>query len=322
MRLSKVRVTNFKSVLDSNWFTVDDLTCLVGKNESGKTAILEALEKLNSVDANRTNFSLTEYPRMNWSEYEESDKVANALETEWQLDDEEVAYINKLTPEPALQSNTITITKDYENDLTWGIAVDFDKAVTSLLQDSGLNDDDKQALGKPKNTTELFKALRDLGENASPRHQTFLAELENRFPKGGLQAEATSYLQKRLPKFVYYSQYDVLPGRASIGQLMRAQASGTLEQIPGSKIFIALLSMVGTTLQKLGEINKSEELISKLEAVQSRISRRIFKYWSQNKHLKVRFVYGEASPGDPEPFNTGKVFETRIENLRHEATIN
>src|SRR6266851_306056 len=113
MRLSKVRVTNFKCVLDSNWFTVDDLTCLVGKNESGKTTLLEALEKLNSVDSNRTDFHLTEYPRMNWSEYEESGEVADTLETEWRLDDEEIEFINRSTPEPALKCTEIRISKDY-----------------------------------------------------------------------------------------------------------------------------------------------------------------------------------------------------------------
>lgn len=322
MRLSKVRVTNYKSVLDSNWFTVDDLTCLVGKNESGKTALLESLEKLNSVDSKRTDFNLTEYPRMHWSEYEESGKVAIALTTEWRLDDEEIEFINRSTPEPVLKSNVIRIIKNYENKLDWEIPLDYEKAVQSLVNASGLNDEEKKVLGKQPNTTKLMEALRNLGENATPRHHTFLTELEGRFPEGSLLPHTIAYLQKRLPKFVYYSHYDVLPGRVSIDQLINAESNGTLDQVAGSKIFIALLSMVGTTIQKLNQINKSEELISKLEAVQNRISKRIFKYWSQNKHLRVRFVYGEASPGDPPPYNSGKVFQTRIENLRHEATIN
>ena len=58
------------SVLDSTWFTLGQLTCLVGKNESGKTAVLEALEKLNSVRVERQALHDTEYPRMNLSEYQ------------------------------------------------------------------------------------------------------------------------------------------------------------------------------------------------------------------------------------------------------------
>ena len=44
MKLTKVRIKNFKSIQDSTEFDIDDqITCLVGKNQSGKTAILEAL---------------------------------------------------------------------------------------------------------------------------------------------------------------------------------------------------------------------------------------------------------------------------------------
>lgn len=47
MKLSRFRVTNFRSVLDSGWINCDDVTTLVGINESGKSNILLALWKLN-----------------------------------------------------------------------------------------------------------------------------------------------------------------------------------------------------------------------------------------------------------------------------------
>src|ERR1700728_1908329 len=100
MKLTRVRVTNFKSVLDSEWFSVGNLTCLVGKNESGKTAILEALEKLGSVRHGREDFLETNYPRMNWSEYEEASTVDTAIETAWELDAEERAYLGELGGDP------------------------------------------------------------------------------------------------------------------------------------------------------------------------------------------------------------------------------
>ena len=46
MRLLKIRVQNFRCVEDSQEFSLSDVTCLVGKNESGKTALLKALHKL------------------------------------------------------------------------------------------------------------------------------------------------------------------------------------------------------------------------------------------------------------------------------------
>ena len=50
MKLTKVRIKNYKCIHDSTEFNIDDITCLVGKNESGKTAILEALHKFNPFD--------------------------------------------------------------------------------------------------------------------------------------------------------------------------------------------------------------------------------------------------------------------------------
>ncbi len=44
MKLTKFQISNYKSIKDSGWcFTTNDVTVLAGKNESGKTAALEAL---------------------------------------------------------------------------------------------------------------------------------------------------------------------------------------------------------------------------------------------------------------------------------------
>lgn len=47
MKLKRYRVTNFRSVEDSGWIDCDDVTTLVGVNESGKSNLLLALWKLN-----------------------------------------------------------------------------------------------------------------------------------------------------------------------------------------------------------------------------------------------------------------------------------
>lgn len=47
MKLLKYRVTNFRSVEDSGWIETDNVTSLIGVNESGKTNLLVPLWKLN-----------------------------------------------------------------------------------------------------------------------------------------------------------------------------------------------------------------------------------------------------------------------------------
>lgn len=52
MKLKEFRVKRFRSVVDSGWVRVDpQVTCLAGKNEAGKSALLEALYLLNPVYA-------------------------------------------------------------------------------------------------------------------------------------------------------------------------------------------------------------------------------------------------------------------------------
>src|SRR5690349_10135081 len=70
MKLKKIRVREFKSIMDSNEVDITDITCLVGKNEAGKTAFLEALYKLNPIVPEHACFDVVEeYPRAHIGDY-------------------------------------------------------------------------------------------------------------------------------------------------------------------------------------------------------------------------------------------------------------
>ena len=56
MKLTKVRITEFQSIQDSTEFEIGDITCLVGKNEAGKTALLKALYRLNPIIEEDSSF--------------------------------------------------------------------------------------------------------------------------------------------------------------------------------------------------------------------------------------------------------------------------
>ena len=64
MRLTRVRVQNYRCVRDTGWFEVEQAkTILVGPNEAGKTAVLEALQRINPPDGVRGFDPLRDYPR-------------------------------------------------------------------------------------------------------------------------------------------------------------------------------------------------------------------------------------------------------------------
>src|SRR5580658_5133075 len=52
MKLTQVEIKSFKNILDSTPVSIEpDITCFVGKNESGKTAFLHALYRLKPAHA-------------------------------------------------------------------------------------------------------------------------------------------------------------------------------------------------------------------------------------------------------------------------------
>ena len=62
LTLTEFKVTNFRNIDDSNWIPFEQVTALVGRNESGKTAILQALYKFNPADKQPYN-PQREFPR-------------------------------------------------------------------------------------------------------------------------------------------------------------------------------------------------------------------------------------------------------------------
>src|SRR5918998_68505 len=88
VKLKSMRIQNFKSVLDSGPVRVDEVTCLVGKNESGKSAVLDALYKLNPVESEDTLNEL-DFPRGLFGQYTENAgwKQQDCVTTVWQIEE-------------------------------------------------------------------------------------------------------------------------------------------------------------------------------------------------------------------------------------------
>ncbi|MBN1806674.1 MAG: AAA family ATPase, partial [Sedimentisphaerales bacterium] len=122
MKLKSMQVRNFKCVEDSTRFDICPVTCLVGKNEAGKTSLLEALHKLNSDVTELGEFDvLLEYPRRRRKEYQlRSDtKPDDALITTWELEDKDVDAIEEKLGAGALKSRIVEIRKGYYPGQRW-----------------------------------------------------------------------------------------------------------------------------------------------------------------------------------------------------------
>lgn len=64
MRLSRARVQNYRSIIDTGEFDLErEKSILVGPNEAGKSAVLQALQQINRPDGVKPLNYLRDYPR-------------------------------------------------------------------------------------------------------------------------------------------------------------------------------------------------------------------------------------------------------------------
>lgn len=322
MFLRSVRMRNYKCIEDTGVFRLDQVTCLVGKNESGKSAILEALYKLNPVVADEGRFDdVIEYPRRRWSLYREKRETDPdiVLETVWELDDSDQEVLSKMLGRKALSQKKVTITKDYANTIRWEISYDEKNILKHVLENSGLYAEEVEPLKEVSTVEELFAYL-ESKSNRSERENLFLQNLLKTFPGKTAFSGCLNILRNRLPRFVYFPDYERMRGKVALNDLASRKNQNQLNL--SDRIFLALLDLAGTSIDEIQKIGTLEHLYAELEAVSNRITETIFHYWSQNRHLEVEFRLDMARPEDPPPFNQGYIFQTRIRNSRHRVTVN
>lgn len=329
MKLSKVRITHFKCVKDSTEFTIDhNVTCLVGKNESGKTAILQSIERINPLNGRPSHFADLDYTAADALDYKSrSDKEPHdAIVTTWLLDDSDIHAIDSVVGSGVVTAKEMTITKGFGGKHVWDLAFNEKATFQNALRNSTLFDEERTALegtGTIKALIETLTAKTAPAEGVtedvrSPREQSLLDHLNATFPEGSVWKAIAGLIQQRLPTIAYFSEYTRMPGQVALDDLKARIAAGSTHE--RDEVFLALLAMISSRPEDLENISKFEPLQRELENASSGISRRIFKYWSQNRHLLVQFRFEQALPGDPKPFNTGYIMRTRIYNTRHNVS--
>ena len=89
MKLKKVTIRKYKCFSEEQSFEVDDnVTILVGKNESGKTAVLQALAKSNYFTED-TDFKfepIIDFPRREKKAYDRSGSIASPIDCVFTID--------------------------------------------------------------------------------------------------------------------------------------------------------------------------------------------------------------------------------------------
>ncbi len=326
MRLIKVRVTRFRSIWDSTEFDIDDVTCLVGKNESGKTALLQALHKLNPLNSEDGDFDVRmDYPRQSVAQYRrqverEDKKHEEAVKATYALEKSDIEAVEEAFGENCftVQEPVLTISKSYSNGITvYGLDIDEDAILRHLIADANLPVEEYKILLEQEMLIQVSDALSEFSETEAvlALHQGIGKILDSSFSDYIYQ----HVLKKRIPKFLYFDEYYLMRGQDNLNALVDRVRNETL--LKSDYPLIGLIELAGLELDDLLESDHTQTLTAEISAAESALSAMILPYWSQNKNLRMKFDIRVGLGNDPEGMRDGLNIWGLVVNTRNHVEL-
>jgi predicted ATP-dependent endonuclease of OLD family len=324
MKLWKIHVTEFKSIWDSGEFEVADITCLVGKNEAGKTALLQALARLNPLAGAEGTFDVTDdYPRSDVEDYRQDveegrRKPAVVINVIYSLEEEDLRPIKEEFGDDVITTSELGLTKDYNNKRTFTLTVNTKNGLKFLYGNAKLP---TELTAELIASDSVESALAILGSKEQTSEVTRLTEILNKIKERNLNGYLyDTYLSAREPKYLYFDEYYQMKGYENVEALSQRKAQNSL--VPSDYPMLGLIELARLNLNDLLNPQRTQELVNKLEGAGNHLGRKVLKYWSQNRHLQTRFDVRPARPGDPNDMRTGHNVWAGVYDSRHMVTTN
>ena len=329
MRLISFRVERFRNVLDSGEVAVDEnVTCLVGKNESGKSNILHALHALNPAYNDRS-FDEQQYPRWLQKEHQRSGEFESArpISVTFELTDDELAAVNSMFGEGVLTEKMWTLAKNYSNAHVYNIKTSEEAACTAFEAKHGTS---TGATKVPALKAALEKRGQETAANAegaqvptaeAQKAQKDKVALDAQYPDT-VVASVYKQLVSLMPRFFYFSEYSQLDGRTEIAPLieaLRTDAVGSLNDSQRTALALLRLGFAGENLVNPDYEKRSGEM----EAVAADLTRQVRKYWHQNNHLRLIIdIESKEETREDGTHLVDQFLQLRVEDDRHFFTNN
>ncbi len=293
IKLKEVTINKYKVFSQPQVVEIeDDITALVGLNESGKTAFLEALAKLNYFDED-PNFAynpLTDFPRSELKTYEGKIEDIEVAICKFEVTGELLEELEKEIGKGTLVEPYFYYGAKYNN---WQVWRDFEINISSYLRHV------LEPLGVDETTTKFIDAVASFSEIPeklelleNPRAKKFLSELYNFVLSESSRWDdplkgyiAKKWFKPNLPKFWYFDEYFSLPSRIKLSDLLE-EADDEDEALKTAR---ALFKLAKINISELLEASNFERFIAELENTANIITEKIYRYWSTNNNLELEF---------------------------------
>lgn len=302
MKLKSVEIKKYKSFEEPQKFEIeDDITILVGMNESGKTSALEVIAKTNYFQEDESfKFNVThDYPRRQKKKMDKSGITPEAVICIYEIDKSLINQIESELGKDTLESTEFTVTTKYNNNNSWSIVkINRRKFIGNITSKLGISSNalnDKLEKIKTKEELDELKS-----EYSDEKYTTGLKEFDKYFEnKWKWSNDSISeyvsriYLKPNRPKFLYYDEYFSLPSRISIEKLENSNLDDS--ELKTAK---ALFELADINTSEILKSDDFEDFIAELEATEAIISEELFKYWATNKNLHITFQIDKKEETD------------------------
>jgi len=326
MKLTEFRVQMYRCILDSGWIKVTPLTVVVGKNEAGKTTLLRALHKFNPFKPEPYSMD-SEWPRGHRKkrndaqvvcaarfELSDEEKEELAKLTDQAIDDLTTIEVTKDYAgrfEVLFPSNLFP-DKLHPNDIDKICASlpALQEAVGASFREKAMElADEARRLAHEGRFTELqnlhSQHISLLQQAMSPQnqnpqrqneqqyinqYQAKLQEIANQLSSApSIQKKAHEYIVKRLPTFIYMSDYRAFRGSAQLDQVKQRKDRNQLTE--EDKTLLTIMELSGLDLDS--EVEKGnqpdrEQRQYDLDDASATLTNEIADRWKQRRY-EVQF---------------------------------
>lgn len=301
MMLKEITINKYKSFESAQNFGLEnDITILVGMNESGKTSALEAIAKTRYFqDDENFKFNAThDYPRKDKKRMEKNSENPAAITCTYEIDNNLLVSIEREMGKGTLKSTIFSVTTKYNNTRTIDISVDAKKFIEHKTKEIGIASDTlTDKLLKVKNKVDLETLQKEYSDE---NKVTGIKSLEKYFinTNNWTSDPIGEYVYRvliipKIPKFLYYDEYYALPSRISIEKLNDQNLSDN-----EYKTAKALFELSDINIDDIVKSTNFEDFIAELEATEAIISDELFKYWQTNKNLNITFQIDKIEETD------------------------
>ena len=320
MKLTHVRVTKYRCIEDSTEVPIEpDITALIGRNESGKTAFLEALRRLNAADGAR--FEVTaDYPRSQLGAYRRrhSKSPDTAVAARFELGDDEVREVEKRYGKGILRERVVRVKRDYKNQVIAELPVAEDLLIKQIVQKrADLDEAARRSALEARSFKALTAALAPWVDKS--RGAAVLWQVAKQLEDSPLSQRIwTETLQARMPRFLSFGEEDVMPGAIALDSLTDPGARNR----PGVATVLALLDLAGVEPGELDPDRQSyEDLKARIETAALSITDELVTYWSQDKDLEVTIDVATTGAHDASFAPRTPVLRIRIGSRKKRASL-